>query len=319
MSTGNKTVLVLKGENIAAYGFGRDHPFGPDRHDAFHHELASKGIAAAVELRAAESATREELLAFHSAEYVDRVASCCRAGDGFLDGGDTPAQKGLDEAAGAVVGASVDAMETIMAGLVQRAFVPIAGLHHAGREHAAGFCVFNDCGVVIELLRARHGLRRIAYVDIDAHHGDGVFYAFAADPELIFVDIHEDGRYLYPGTGHEHETGEGVAAGTKLNIPLPPGAGDTEFRQAWSVAESFLESARPEFILLQCGADSLDGDPITHLKYSAGSHAYAAERLCCIADKFCSGRLLALGGGGYNRDNLARAWTAVVSAMVHHG
>lgn len=318
MSTENKTVLVLKGENIAAYGFGRDHPFGPDRHDAFHHELASKGIAAAVELRAAGSATREELLAFHSAEYVDRVASRCRAGDGFLDGGDTPAQKGLDEAACAVVGASVDAMERIMAGLVQRAFVPIAGLHHAGREHAAGFCVFNDCGVVIELLRARHGLRRIAYVDIDAHHGDGVFYAFADDPELIFVDIHEDGRYLYPGTGHEHETGDGVAAGTKLNIPLPPGAGDTEFRQAWSVAESFLESAKPEFILLQCGADSVDGDPITHLKYSAGSHAYAAERLCCIADKYCSGHLLALGGGGYNRDNLAQAWTAVVSAMVHH-
>ena len=172
--------------------------------------------------------------------------------------------------------------------------------------------------MVIELLRARHGLRRIAYVDIDAHHGDGVFYGFEDDPELHVIDIHEDGRYLYPGTGQAHETGSGKAAGTKLNIPLAPGAGDRDFREAWSLAEEFLEFAKPEFILLQCGADSLDGDPITHLQYSADSHAYAAERLCGIADRFCSGRLLALGGGGYNRANLAEAWTAVVASLVRH-
>lgn len=318
MQGSNKSILVLKGENIAAYGFGRDHPFGPDRHDAFHAELASAGVADEVELRSAGSATRDELLAFHSAEFVDLVVSRCRIGKGFLDGGDTPAQQGLAGAASAVVGASVDAMESIMAGIVRRAFVPIAGLHHAGREHAAGFCVFNDCGVVIELLRARHGLRRIAYVDIDAHHGDGVFYAYDDDADLIFVDIHEDGRFLYPGTGHGYETGTGSAAGSKLNLPLPPGAGDSEFREAWQSAELFLESARPEFIVLQCGADSLDGDPITHLRYSPDSHAHAAERLCLLADRFCDGRLLALGGGGYNRENLARGWTAVVSAMVRN-
>lgn len=313
-----KSVLVAKGENIAAYGFGRDHPFGPDRHDAFHTELEQSGTARAVELRSARSATREELLSFHSGEFVDTVIERCAAGEGFLDGGDTPAQAGLAEAAAAVVGASIEAMECIMAGEVRRAFVPIAGLHHAGRDHAAGFCVFNDCGVVIELLRARHGLARIAYVDIDAHHGDGVYYAFESDANLIFVDLHEDGRFLYPGTGHAYETGSGNAAGTKLNIPMAPGAGDDEFLEAWTLAEAFLENARPEFILLQCGADSLDGDPITHLKYSSASHAHAAERLCQLADRHCNGRLLGLGGGGYNRDNLARGWTAVVSAMVRN-
>jgi len=318
VTTRSKNILVLKGQNIAAYGFGKDHPFGPDRHDVFHAELQRQGIADAVELRAAGSATRDELLAFHSAAFVEMVENRCAVGEGFLDDGDTPAQQGLAEAAAAVVGAAIEAMEGIMAGRVRRAFVPIAGLHHAGREHAAGFCVFNDCGVVIELLRARHGLRRIAYVDIDAHHGDGVFYAFDDDPELYFVDIHEDGRFLYPGTGHAHESGRGNATGTKLNIPLAAGAGDADFRDAWALAEQFLESARPEFILLQCGADSLDGDPITHLKYSADSHAYAAERLCGIADKFCAGRLLAVGGGGYNRDNLAKAWTAVVATLVQH-
>lgn len=318
MTTENHPVLVLKGKNIAAYGFGGGHPFGPDRHDAFHAELAKIGVDAAVELRSAGSASRAELLAFHSADFIDMVASRCQTGQGFLDDGDTPAQKGLAEAASAVVGASVHAMESIMAGSARRAFVPIAGLHHAGREHAAGFCVFNDCGVVIELLRRRHGLRRVAYVDIDAHHGDGVFYAFDDDPDLIFADIHEDGRFLYPGTGHADETGVGAATGTKLNIPLPPGSGDAEFRKVWSSAEAYLEAARPEFIVLQCGADSLAGDPITHLQYTPDSHAHAAERLCLIADEHCGGRLLGLGGGGYNRDNLAKGWTAVVSAMVRN-
>jgi len=206
-----------------------------------------------------------------------------------------------------------------MAGECRRAFVPIAGLHHARRDRAAGFCVFNDCGIAIEALRAEHGVRRVAYVDIDAHHGDGVFYAFEDDPELCFADLHEDGRYLYPGTGAADETGRGAAAGTKLNIPMPPDADDGAFREQWQRVEGFVRAARPEFILLQCGADSLAGDPITHLRYSAAAHGHAAARLCRLADECCQGRLLALGGGGYNLGNLASAWTAVVAAMVEAG
>jgi acetoin utilization protein AcuC len=311
-------VLVLKGENIAAYGFGQDHPFGPDRHDVFHAELDRSGLAARVELRAAGAATTEELSAFHSIGYIDRVRSLCGAGQGFLDAGDTPARNGIDEAAAAVVGATIEALDSVMCGRSVRAFVPIGGLHHAGRDHAAGFCVFNDCGVAIELLRARYGLARIAYVDIDAHHGDGVFYAFEGDPDLIFADIHEDGRHLYPGTGHAHETGTGRAVGSKLNLPMAPGADDGDFRVAWAEVEAFLDAARPEFILFQCGADSLAGDPITHLQFSPAAHGYAAERLCRIADRHCGGRLLGMGGGGYNRENLAQAWTAVVRSFVEN-
>ena len=123
------------------------------------------------------------------------------SGEGYLDGGDTPAFRGIFEAACDVVGASLVATDAVMAVSASRAFVPIAGLHHAGRAHAAGFCVFNDCGVVIEHLKRVHGLARIAYVDIDAHHGDGVYYGFEDDPALIFADLHEDGEFLYPGTG----------------------------------------------------------------------------------------------------------------------
>jgi acetoin utilization protein AcuC len=214
-----------------------------------------------------------------------------------------------------VVGATLAAMEAIMRGDCRRAFVPIAGLHHAARERAAGFCVFNDCGVAIELLK-RAGLKRVAYVDIDAHHGDGVFYAFEDDAAVVFADLHEDGRYLYPGTGASGETGRGAAAGMKLNVPLPPGADDEVFEQVWPRVLAHLERFSPEFIILQCGADSLEGDPITHLRLSARSHGHAARSLRELADRLGHGRVLALGGGGYNRGNLAQAWNAVLENLL---
>jgi acetoin utilization protein AcuC len=319
VASGRNDVLVMKGANIAAYGFGDGHPFGPDRHDAFHRELAQRDFGERVTLACAAEATHAEIAAFHTREYIAQVETRCLEGMGWLDGGDTPARRGLDAAAAAVVGASIFAMEHIMAGHARRAFVPIAGLHHAARDRAAGFCVYNDCGVVLELLRSRHGLRRVAYVDIDAHHGDGVFYAFEDDAAIGFADIHEDGRYLYPGTGAAAENGRGAAAGTKLNIPLAPGAGDDEFRGAWERVEAYLADFQPEFIVFQCGADSLAGDPITHLRFSPAAHGYAAARLCALADRWCGGRLLATGGGGYNRRNLAMAWTAVVESFVAAG
>ncbi|MDP6437506.1 MAG: acetoin utilization protein AcuC [Gammaproteobacteria bacterium] len=315
-SSGTQAVFVAKDERIAAYGFGEGHPFGLDRHAAFHNELARAGLGGGIEFVPARTASREELLAFHTPRYVDFVAEACNAEGMFLDGGDTPAFPGLYEAAADVAGTTLALVDLIMGGGAGRAFTPIGGLHHAGRDHAAGFCVFNDCGIAAEILRARHGLKRIAYVDIDAHHGDGMYYAFAADPDIYIADIHEDGRALFPGTGHRNEIGTGAAEGTKLNIPLRPRMGDEKFLQVWEDVEVFIENAQPEFILFQCGADSIAGDPITHLEFTPAAHAHAARRLCALADKHCDGRILGMGGGGYNRDNLARGWTAVVQEFV---
>jgi acetoin utilization protein AcuC len=309
-------VLVYKGTELASYGFGDPHPFGLDRHDVFHAELAAAGLDDGIAYADPRRATVDDLLLFHTADYIDKVSRMSAEGRGFLDEGDTPAMPGIFEAASNVVGTAMAAADAIMQGHAKRAFVPIAGLHHAGRGHAAGFCVFNDCGVVVEYLRSRYGLSRVAYVDIDAHHGDGVFYGFEDDPDLIFADIHEDGRFLYPGTGAAEETGRGGAKGTKLNIPVAPGADDDDFRAAWRRAEAYLDAARPEFILLQAGADSLEGDPITHLCFSEEAHAKAAAELCRLADKHCEGRIIGTGGGGYNRQNLARAWTRVVQSFV---
>ena len=311
-----KPVLVYRGAALASYGFGDPHPFGLDRHGVFHDELAQADLGDSIEYRSPRSASVDDLLLFHTADYIDLVSRMSAEGKGFLDDGDTPAMPGIFDAASTVVGTTLAAVDAIMQGEAKRAFVPIAGLHHAGRDCAAGFCVFNDCGVAAEYLRAKYGVTRIAYVDIDAHHGDGVFYGFEDDPDLIFADIHEDGRYLYPGTGAETETGSGRARGTKLNIPMPPGAGDEEFARAWARVEAYLEHAQPEFIILQGGADSLEGDPITHLRYTEQSHADAAAALCRLAGKHCGGRIIGTGGGGYNRANLARAWTRVVQSFV---
>ena len=315
----SEPVLVYRGDEIASYGFGESHPFGLDRHDVFHDELAEAGLDGGIEYVAPGKANVDDLLLFHTASYIDKVSRMSSEGKGFLDDGDTPAVPGIFDAASNVVGATLAAVDAIMEGESKRAFVPIAGLHHAGRDHAAGFCVFNDCGVAAEYLRKRYGLQRIAYVDIDAHHGDGMFYAFEDDKDLIFADVHEDGRHLYPGTGAANETGKGEARGTKLNIPMPPGATDIDFYKVWSRVEAYIDRAKPEFILFQCGADSLEGDPITHLCYTEQAHASAAAALCRLADKHSGGKIIGTGGGGYNRHNLARAWTRVVQSFVEAG
>lgn len=309
-------MYVYRGDALASYGFGDDHPFGMNRHDAFQTELADANLGAAIQYAEPRRASIDDIALFHTREYIDLVSKRSQEGTGFLDDGDTPAYPGIFDKASDVVGTTLAAVDAIMAGESRRAFVPIAGLHHAGRGHAAGFCVFNDCGVAVEHLRKNHGLRRIAYVDIDAHHGDGVFYSFEDDPDLIFADIHEDGRFLYPGTGHADETGKGKARGTKLNIPVPPGAGDTEFEIAWQRVWEFIDDSAPEFVIFQCGADSLEGDPITHLRYTEAAHAKAASDLCALADRYCGGRIVGTGGGGYNLGNLARAWTRVVESFA---
>ena len=314
----NNPVCVYLGESLAKYSFGAAHPFGPHRHAAFESEFNRQHLQQQVQVCEPVSSTAQQIEYFHEPAYVEKVRAMSELGMGYLDAGDTPAFKGMYEAASTVVGTTLNAIKKVMQGSCQRAFVPIAGLHHARRDGAAGFCIFNDCGVAIEALRRDYGIKRVAYVDIDAHHGDGVFYSFEDDPDLNFVDFHEDGHFLYPGTGFVTETGQGAAKGTKLNIPMPMGATDDDFMRLWDKAEGFIRKAKPEFILLQCGADSLGGDPITHLQYSEKAHAHAAARLCELADEHCQGRIVAMGGGGYNLDNLARAWCAVVQSFMAH-
>ncbi|MEW6517239.1 MAG: acetoin utilization protein AcuC [candidate division FCPU426 bacterium] len=315
----SRDLSLYYGQALGQYGFGPGHPFNLRRQEIFWEAFRLRSWSAQFEIREPVTAGQEVLERFHTADYVEQVKRASATGGGFLDWGDTPAYAGVYEAAAAVAGSTVDAAERILAGECRKAFIPIAGLHHARRDRAAGFCVFNDCGVAIETLLRLHGLERIGYVDIDAHHGDGVYYGFEADPRVVMADIHEDGRSLYPGTGHAAEQGSGQALGTKLNLPLPPGAGDRSFFAAWEKVLAFLRERRPEFILLQCGADGLEGDPLTHLKYSPQVHARATADLCRLAEELGHGRVLAMGGGGYLPENLAAAWVETADALRQAG
>ena len=307
---------VYLGDKLAAYGFGDEHPFGPQRHHVFEQALYHQKLDQKVDILVPVKTDQQTLELFHTNEYIQKVIEQSKFGIGYLDNGDTPSFTGMFEAASFVAGSVVDAIDQLMKTHYKKAFVPIAGLHHARRHIAAGFCVINDCGIAIEYLFQKYNLQRIAYVDIDAHHGDGVFYSYEDDPRLIFADMHEDGRFLYPGTGAITETGKGSAAGTKLNIPMPPQSDDELFFKMWPHVEKFLEEHAPEFILFQCGADSIKGDPITDMEYSEKAHAYATKRLAEIAEQYCGGKLLAMGGGGYNHDNIAKTWTAVVNQLT---
>src|SRR5215212_3714238 len=309
-------VQLYVDDALGRYGFPNGHPFGPDRQDAFWAEAQKQGLPKRVALRASREAKHDEIERFHKREHVERVRVLSTEGYGSIDYGDTPAYPGVYDASAHVVGAALDGLAQVMSGAAYRTFQPIGGLHHARRTTAAGFCVFNDCGVVIDTLRSQYGVQRVAYVDIDVHHGDGLYYPFEEDPDLVYADIHEDGRFLYPGTGYDYERGKGPGEGLKLNIPMQPGAGDAEFYKVWERIVDHVRKNKPEFIVFQCGADSIAGDPLAHLQYTPRAHAHAARGLCALANELCDGRIMGFGGGGYNRGNLAAAWCAVLDEFI---
>lgn len=310
-------VGVLEGKELLLYSFPPPHPFTNARTQRFWDELAEKKLK--VERLQPQMADKNLIGLFHTSEHIRYVELASHLGYGSLDQGDTPAYKGVFEATQYAVGSTVSAVEKVMAGSIDHAFNPVGGLHHATRDSSAGFCVFNDIGVAIELLRKNFGVRRVLYVDIDVHHGDGVYYSYESDPDLFIFDVHEDGRFLYPGTGAASETGEGKAKGTKVNIPLPPGSGDEEIIDKLPKLEMLARTAKPEFIIFQCGADCLAGDPIAGLRYTPEAHRRVAEFLHGLSHELCSGRIVALGGGGYDPQNCADAWTSVVTTLTGAG
>jgi len=312
-------VGVAWGDELLQYSFPEPHPFRRERVIAFYEEAdrLEEGLTEEIIRVKPEQASVEDLLLFHEADYIDLVRRKSEEGSGYLDYGDTPAFKGCYEASLNVVGSTIKLLKLVLEGEIDHGFNPVGGLHHARRSSAAGFCIFNDAAIAIKYLLEKEKLSEILYVDIDAHHGDGVFYSFYGDRRVRILDFHQSGRTLYPGTGFEHERGAGDAVGTKLNITFLPGAGTKEFKEAWEeMAEGFLARSNPDFIILQAGADGLRGDPITGLNYTEEVHAFTASRLHELAHKKCEGRIIALGGGGYNLANVSRAWVEVVKAFA---
>jgi acetoin utilization protein AcuC len=223
----------------------------------------------------------------------------------------------MHEAAALVTGGTVDAARAVWEGTAQHAVNISGGLHHAMRDRASGFCVYDDPAVGIAWLLAE-GATRVAYVDVDVHHGDGVEAAFYGDPRVLTVSIHESGRTLFPGTGWADQVGSGDGMGTNVNVPLPMGTGDAGWLRAFdAVVPQVLRAFQPQVMLTQHGCDTHALDPLAHLMMSVDGQRVANRRLHELAHELCGGRWIAVGGGGYEPVQVVpRAWTHLLAEVT---
>lgn len=311
------TALIWNDDQLS-YDFGPDHPLKPVRVELTVGLIRSCGFTDAdgvVTLPRARFG-EDDVVRLHAPEYVEAVQRLSRdphAGGGGRYGlgpGDNPIFRGMHEASLEVCGASVAAAQAVWEGRALRAFNPAGGLHHAMPDRASGFCIYDDPAFAIDWL-LRHGARRVAYIDIDTHHGDGVQAMFYDDPRVLTLSLHETGRYLFPGTGFTDEVGSGDARGTSLNVPLAPATTGEVYLEAFdAVVPAALDAFRPEILVTQLGCDTHVTDPLAHIALTTDDFAEIAGRLRALADRYTGGRWVAVGGGGYQIVNVVpRAWT----------
>jgi acetoin utilization protein AcuC len=325
-------VALLRDRTAEAYDFGPEHPLAPVRIELTHALIETSGLAAAAHVvhPAPQPVDTGTLLRVHRPDYVAAVRTLSDAlarGEGRgaradaaafgLGEGDTPAFAGMHEASLAVVGASIEAARQVLEGRVLHAFNPGGGLHHAMPGRAAGFCIYNDPALAIDWL-LRNGAERVAYVDVDVHHGDGVERAFVDDPRVLTVSLHESGRYLFPGTGEPDDVGAPGAEGSVVNVPLAPQTAGPVWLDVFdAVVEPVVRAFAPDVLVTQLGCDTHVSDPLAHLALTLDDLSAIYRRLHELAHDVCEGRWVATGGGGYQLVRVVPlAWTLAFSEMV---
>ncbi|HZP35516.1 MAG TPA: acetoin utilization protein AcuC [Methylomirabilota bacterium] len=311
------TTAIVYSDEWRQFDYGREHPLRMERLGLTWKLMEAYGLTALprAKVLTPEAAPLDEIARFHSREYIE-ILRAVSAGDWVphaarygLGPGDNPIFPGLWEAAQLAAGGSLLAAQLVATGEADRAFHFAGGLHHAMPGRASGFCYVNDAVLAIMRLRA-HGLR-VAYVDIDAHHGDGVQFAFYDDPTVLTISTHERGDRLFPGTGFVVEMGERDGLGYAVNLPLQPLTDDTVYHHAFeAVVPPLVTAFKPDALVIQLGIDSHRTDPLTHLSLTVQGFIQAVRRLLPLAP-----RVVALGGGGYDLANVARAWTAAWAAL----
>ncbi len=319
---------VVWDEALTGYDFGRTHPMAPERLELTARLARELGLldAPGVEVVGAPVPGTDELvLTAHDADYVAAVRSASAAAlevDQQLRWGlgtdDDPAFPGMHEAAGRVVAATVAAADAVWAGRAAHAVNISGGLHHAMRRRASGFCVYNDLVAGIEHLLGA-GAERVAYVDVDVHHGDGVERAFWDDPRVMTISVHEGPASLFPGTGRPADVGGPGALGTAVNVALPAGTGDRGWlRAVHAVVPPLLRAFAPAVLVTQHGCDSHALDPLAHLALTVDAQRATAVLLHDLAHEVAGGRWVATGGGGYEVvDVVPRAWAHLIAVAAH--
>ncbi|KRE91653.1 MULTISPECIES: acetoin utilization protein AcuC [unclassified Arthrobacter] len=313
--------MVAWSPDMTAYNFGPGHPMAPERMDLTARLARSLGLFDLdhVDVAAPDVASDAELQSVHSPDYVAavrRVSADPSQPDESRGLGteDDPAFAGMHEAAARLAGGSLLAATRVLEGSAVHAVNFGGGMHHAARGRASGFCIYNDAAVAVQKL-LDGGLRKVAYIDVDAHHGDGTQNIFWDDPRVLTLSLHETGLTLFPGTGFANEIGGPAAEGTAVNVALPAGTGDAGWLRAfYAVVPQLVGAFEPEVIVSQHGCDSHRSDPLTHLNLSVDGQREAANAVGHLAERYCGGRWIATGGGGYNvLDVVPRAWTHLVA------
>jgi acetoin utilization protein AcuC len=312
------TTLVLWDEALLGYNLG-DHPLDPVRVELTIALARSLGVLdrPGVRVEKPTPATDERLETVHDSVYLDvvKAAGAGRRIPGYgFESSDNPTFPRMHEASALVAGATVRAAEAVWTGEVERAVNVAGGLHHAMPARASGFCVYNDPAVAIARV-LELGAERVAYVDIDVHHGDGVQEIFYDDPRVLTISVHESPRTLFPGTGYPDETGGPGAEGTSVNVALPPGTDDAEWLRAFhAVIPGVLRAYRPQLLFTQCGADTYFTDPLANLRLTVDGQRAAYLALRDLATETAGGKWVATGGGGYALvECVPRAWTHLLA------
>lgn len=315
---------VLYHEDFLRYDFGRDHALREIRVKLARDLIAAYGLLGddgADEVRP-EAAREADILRVHRRAYVAKVKELSSDPTGMsevhgLGTVDDPVFAGMYEAAALQAGATLRACEEIASGRRTRVFNLGGGFHHAMPAKASGFCIFNDLAIGIVRLLEAHGFKRILYIDVDAHHGDGVQTIFYRDARVLTVSLHEDGHHLFPGTGFTDEIGEGEGKGFAVNVPLPPYTRDLSYLYAFQkIVPPLARAYRPELIVSQLGADAHYLDPLSHLMLTTETYEAVGRILDALAKELCGGRWIAAGGGGYDVTAVPRVWTVMCSTML---
>ena len=309
-------------EAVTGYDFGPGHPMDPVRLALTRSLVSAFGLDRVVDVVAAKPAGDSTLRLVHRADYIEAVKAASadpEAADQSYGLGtvDDPAFAGMHEVSALIAGQSVGAAEAVWRGDVDHAVNFAGGLHHAMPGAASGFCIYNDAALAIARL-LELGAERVAYVDVDVHHGDGVQAAFWEDPRVLTISLHEHPRTLFPQTGWPQEVGAGAGEGSAVNVALPAGTGDAGWVRAFhAVVPELVADFRPQVLVTQHGADTHFEDPLAHLAVSLD--AQRAVQVACheLAHEYAGGKWVALGGGGYEVvDVVPRSWTHLVGVAA---
>jgi acetoin utilization protein AcuC len=319
------TAQVIWDDDFSAYDFGEGHPMTPLRLELTARLCEDFGLfdLPGVEVVAPDIASDDLLATVHDRDYIAAVrAASLDPGRADVRRGlgtdDDPAFAGMHEASARIARGTQLICEAVWRGETLHGVNFCGGLHHAMRDHASGFCIYNDIAVGIQWL-LDNGVERVAYVDVDVHHGDGVESIFWDDPRVLTISVHENGRILFPGSGWPADIGGEAAEGSATNVALPPGVTDSAWlRSIISVADPLVRAFRPEVLVSQHGCDTHLDDPLAHLAVTVDAQRYAMETMHRLSHDVCDGRWVALGGGGYEVvDVVPRAWTHLTAIAAH--